>query len=256
MGALHAGHAALFDQARRENNFVVASIFVNPLQFDQKQDLARYPRTLERDLELCAQHGVDLVFAPTASEIYPQEPLTFVDSPVLAEHLCGAHRPGHFRGVATVVLKLLNLVAPERAYFGEKDAQQLAIIRRMVSDLNVPVEIVGVPTVREDDGLALSSRNQLLTPDQRRIAPALYRALDAARSQLDSGERSADAIRSAARAVLAGEPEIKVEYFEVSDPETLQPLAEVTGHALVAAAVFLGTIRLIDNVLWTGLPHH
>src|SRR5580658_7038314 len=203
MGALHRGHAALLDAARRENDFVVASIFVNPIQFDRPEDLEKYPRTMEDDLRMCESYGVEVVFAPHAADLYPREQLTFVESPVLSAGLCGAHRPGHFRGVATVVMKLFNIVQPERAYFGEKDAQQLAIIRRMVEDLNVPVVVVPVPTVREEDGLALSSRNKHLTPAQRTIAPVLFRALQAARARIEKGERSTAAIREAALATLA-----------------------------------------------------
>lgn len=171
MGALHAGHQALLDAARRQNDVVVASIFVNPLQFNRKEDLETYPRTMEEDLRVCDRSGVDFVFAPKQDDLYPDQQRTFVESPVLSEHLCGQFRPGHFRGVATVVLKLFNIVQPDRAYFGEKDAQQLAIIRRMVQDFNLPLTIVPVPTVREPDGLAISSRNQLLTPEQRAVAP-------------------------------------------------------------------------------------
>ena len=171
MGALHRGHAKLLEIARAENDLLVASIFVNPMQFDRKEDLENYPRTMEEDLRICDSRGVDLVFAPSAADLYPREQLTFVESPSLSAHLCGAHRPGHFRGVATVVLKLFNIVQPDRAYFGEKDAQQLAIIRRMVADLNVPVTVVPVPTVREADGLALSSRNKHLTASSARLRP-------------------------------------------------------------------------------------
>src|SRR5580698_4027552 len=188
MGALHRGHAALLDIARRENDFVVVSIFVNPIQFDRAEDLEKYPRTMEEDLRVCESCGVDLVFAPSDGDLYPREQLTFVESSVLSAGLCGAHRPGHFRGVATVVLKLLNIVQPDRACFGEKDAQQLAVIRRMVRDLNLPVEIVGVPTVREPDGLALSSRNRRLSPAERSIAPVLYRALRAVAVRIEAGE--------------------------------------------------------------------
>jgi pantoate--beta-alanine ligase len=190
MGALHAGHAALIDRARAECRTVVVSIFVNPLQFDRDDDLRRYPRALDVDLELCAAHGVDLVFAPSSAEVYPFPPVCTVDVARLADHLCGPHRPGHFRGVATVVLKLFQMAQPDRAYFGEKDAQQLAIVRRMVADFNVPVQIVGVPTVREVDGLAISSRNTHLTAEERALAPALYRALSLAAREAESGETS------------------------------------------------------------------
>lgn len=248
MGALHRGHAALLDAARRQNHFVVASIFVNPIQFDRQEDLAKYPRTLEEDLRVCHAHDVDLVFAPSVTDLYPGEQLTLVESPLLSTHLCGAHRPGHFRGVATVVLKLLNIVQPDRAYFGEKDAQQLAIIRRMVEDLNVPVSIVPVPTVREPDGLALSSRNQHLTPHERAIAPILSRALQAAAHSIERGARDARALRDTALQTFAPYPEARVEYFEFVDPGTLQPVDPIEGPVLIAAAMWLGATRLIDNI--------
>ena len=250
MGALHSGHAVLLETARRENDVVVASIFVNPLQFDRKDDLEAYPRTMQQDLQICADRRVDLVFAPSAADLYPQEQLTFVDSPFLSRHLCGEFRPGHFRGVATVVLKLFNIVQPDRAYFGEKDAQQLAIIRRMVADLNVPTRIVAVPTVREPDGLALSSRNKLLTPAERAIAPVLSRVLHEAIRSIESGTRSADLIEQSAIALLASYPEVRVEYFKVADPGTLEPVRQIAGPALIAAAIWLGTTRLIDNICW------
>lgn len=252
MGALHAGHVALLDTARRANDVVVTSIFVNPLQFDRRDDLDAYPRTWEADLKICEQAGVNFVFAPTEIDLYPAAQLTFVESPVLSQHLCGAFRPGHFRGVATVVLKLFNVVQPDRAYFGEKDAQQLAIIRRMVQDLDVPVEVVPVATVREPDGLALSSRNRLLTAEQRKIAPVLSRALFTAVELLNAGERSVAAIREQALALFASCAEARVEYFELADPKVLAPLQEVSGPALIAAAMWLGPVRLIDNVSWPG----
>jgi pantoate--beta-alanine ligase len=250
MGALHAGHAALFDAARRENDFVVASIFVNPLQFDRSEDLERYPRTMEHDLFVCDEHGVDLVFAPASADIYPAQQLAFVDVPALTESLCGRFRPGHFRGVATVVLKLLNLVQPDRAYFGEKDAQQLAVIRRMVQDLNVPAAIVPVPTVREPDGLALSSRNKHLSLAERAIAPVLSRALHQAHELLRNKVLSVAQIRKSVLPLFAAHPEIKLEYFEITDPNTLEPLDHVDGSALIAAAMWLGSTRLIDNLSW------
>jgi pantoate--beta-alanine ligase len=252
MGALHRGHAKLLEIARQENDFVVASIFVNPIQFDRKEDLENYPRTMDDDLRLCDSCGVDLVFAPSATDLYPHEQLTFVESPALSAHLCGAHRPGHFRGVATVVLKLFNIVQPHRAYFGEKDAQQLAIIRRMVADLNVRVTVVPVATVREEDGLALSSRNKHLTEEQRKIAPVLSWALRTAAELIDKGERSAAAICRAGLKVLARQPEARVEYFEVTDPETLTPVEQIEGPVLIAGAIWLGSTRLIDNISWPG----
>ncbi|MDQ2776518.1 MAG: pantoate--beta-alanine ligase [Acidobacteriota bacterium] len=252
MGALHAGHAKLLETARRQNDIVVASIFVNPLQFDRKDDLEAYPRTMQQDLGICAAAGVELVFAPTPADLYPHEQLTFVESPALSQHLCGEFRPGHFRGVATVVLKLFNIVQPDRAYFGEKDAQQLAIIRRMVADLNVPVTIVSVATVREPDGLAFSSRNKHLTLAQRAIAPVLSGALGNAVYSIDNGERSADYIEKAATAFLASYPEVRVEHFKVTNPGTLAPVQRIDGPVLIAAAIWLGATRLIDNVSWPG----
>ncbi len=251
MGALHRGHAALLEAARHENGFVVASIFVNPIQFDRPEDLENYPRTMEDDLRMCESRGVDLVFAPSAAGLYPREQTTFVESPLLSAHLCGAHRPGHFRGVATVVLKLFNIVQPDRAYFGEKDAQQLAIIRRMVEDLNVPVTVVPVATVREEDGLALSSRNKHLTAAQREIAPVLSRALRMAVDAMERGERRVSVVREMALGTFARYPEAGVEYFEIADPETLQPVESVQGPVLVAGAIWLGTTRLIDNMRYT-----
>ena len=245
MGALHLGHRRLLEIARRETETVVASIFVNPTQFDRQDDLDRYPRPLSRDLEICGEAGVDIVFAPPAAEMYPQTQLTWVEAPSLTEHLCGPGRPGHFRGVATVVMKLLQIVQPDRAYFGEKDAQQLAVIRRMVKDLNVPVTIVPVATVRESDGLAMSSRNQHLSPAERETATALCRALFAARELVESGEPSPAVIQSAVAPQLAG---IRVEYFSIVDPETLQPVTRIDCPVLIAGAIWLGSTRLIDNV--------
>ncbi len=248
MGALHAGHGRLMEEARRESACVAVSIFVNPIQFNQSEDYQRYPRTVETDLAFCEERGVDLVFAPPLDEMYPLPPVTFVEVGGLTEHMEGRFRPGHFRGVATVVMKLLQIAQPERAYFGEKDAQQLAVVRRMVKDLNVPVEIVGVPTVREPDGLALSSRNQLLSAEERRIAPRLYQALCAAEQRIATGEKYAEAAKRAALETLAGEPRIRVEYVEVAGDEDMQPVEHVGGPVRIAAAVWLGRTRLIDNV--------
>ena len=248
MGALHEGHASLIRQARAECEVVVVSIFVNPLQFDNKDDLARYPRVLTADLLLCEQLGVDIVFAPSDAEMYPEPPVCTVDVGPLADHLCGRFRPGHFRGVATVVLKLLEIVQPDVAYFGEKDAQQVAIIKRLIADFNLPVALVEVPTVREPDGLALSSRNRHLQPDERPLAVSLYRALDDARQQILNGERSSAAIRAAALARLPAASSLRVEYFDVVDPSTLQPVDVISGPVRIAAAMWVGRIRLIDNV--------
>jgi pantoate--beta-alanine ligase len=250
MGALHAGHAKLIEIARAECAIVVVSIFVNPLQFGPAEDYSRYPRTLTADLEVCSKHEVDLVFAPSVEDIYPQPQVTFVDVTRVSEHLCGAFRPGHFRGVATVVAKLFNIVQPDRAYFGQKDLQQLAVVRRLVADLNMAITIVGVPTVREPDGLALSSRNRYLTIDQRRIAITLYRALQHAQELIRGGERDASKVREAATAVLKKEPEIRMEYFEIVDPDKMQPITGIiAGPVCAAGAIWLGNTRLIDNVL-------
>ena len=253
MGALHAGHAKLMERARTDCGEVVVSIFVNPLQFDRQDDLDEYPRAMDADVALCERLGVDAVFAPAVREMYPVPVACEVDVRGLADHLCGAHRPGHFRGVATVVLKLFGIVQPDVAYFGEKDAQQLAVIRRMVADLNVPVRIVGVETVRESDGLALSSRNLRLTAGERRIAPSLYRALQAAASAVEAGIADADAIRQRARAEIPGDPSLRLEYLDLVD-ENMQPVARVTGRVTVAAALWVGATRLIDNI--TTAPRH
>ncbi len=252
MGALHAGHLKLMQEARRENNFVVVSIFVNPLQFDRKDDLDRYPRTLAADMAVCSTVPVDLVFTPSAAELYPREQRAFVDVPGLTNHLCGAFRPGHFRGVATVVAKLFNIVRPDRAYFGEKDAQQLAVIRRMVEDLNMPVAVVGIPTVREPDGLALSSRNKHLTAEQRQLATLLPQMINEARSRLDEGERSASTIREALEPMFRTHADVRLEYFEIVEPSTLAPVERIDGPVLIAGAIWVGSTRLIDNMRWPG----
>jgi pantoate--beta-alanine ligase len=249
MGALHAGHGSLIDQARQETGCVVVSIFVNPIQFDRRGDFDHYPRTLEGDLAFCRARRVDLVFAPEEEEMYHGAQHAFVEVTGLTEHLCGRFRPGHFRGVATVVLKLLNIVQPDRAYFGQKDAQQLAVIRRLIRDLNVPVEIVAVPTVREPDGLAISSRNRRLTPEQREAAPVLYQALLVAQQLIWAGAAAPAQVKAAAEAVLERQPSVRVEYLEIVDPEEIQPVSRISGPALVAAAIWLDAIRLIDNVL-------
>ena len=248
MGALHPGHEALIGAARRECGIVVVSIFVNPLQFGPNEDYARYPRTLEKDVEICRRQGTDVVFNPSPDEMYPLPPLTFAQVTRVSEHLCGKFRPGHFRGVATVVLKLFNIIRPDRAYFGEKDMQQLAVIRRMVADLNIPVDIAAVPTVREPDGLAISSRNQHLNSAERKAAPVLYRALEEAVKRTRSGERDASKVREAAIAILESEPLVRVEYLEIVDPTEIQPLSTISDSVRIAAAVWIGGTRLIDNV--------
>lgn len=248
MGALHAGHVELIRRARRESDCVVVSIFINPIQFDRKEDFERYPRPVDEDMRVCESEQVDLVFAPRAAEMYPQPQRAFVEVESLTDHLCGAFRPGHFRGVATVVTKLFNVVQPGRAYFGEKDAQQLAVIRRMVADLNMPLTIVEVPTVREQDGLAISSRNAHLSDEERRIAPIVYQALAAARDLIASGERDAAVVKRKALAVME-QPAVRVEYFEVVDREEMQPVERIEKPVRIAAAVWVGKTRLIDNVL-------
>lgn len=249
MGALHEGHGRLMDNARAENGFVAASIFVNPIQFDRKDDYDKYARTLPEDLAFCEARGVDLVFAPDAAEMYPEPQRTFVEVSGVSDELEGRFRPGHFRGVATVVAKLFQIIQPDRAYFGEKDAQQLAVIERMVTDLNMPITIVPVPTVREADGLALSSRNRRLTPEERSVAPLLYRALEAARRQIEAGCRSPDTARECGMAVLREESRFRVEYFEIVDPAGMSPVERITGTVRILTAAWLGRTRLIDNVL-------
>jgi pantoate--beta-alanine ligase len=249
MGALHRGHARLIEQARQNGGSVAVSIFVNPLQFDREEDLERYPRTLEADIRVCNDLAVDLVFVPSAAEMYPAPPLCTVEVRYISDRLCGRFRPGHFAGVATVVAKLFQIVQPDSAYFGEKDAQQLAVIRRMVIDLNIPVEIVGVPTVRESDGLALSSRNSRLTAEERRRAPVLYQALRTAERAIAAGELDARAVERTAAATIPQDTALRLEYLEVVDPTDLQPVQTVAGRVLVAAAMWIGSTRLIDNLL-------
>ena len=249
MGALHPGHRRLIEVARRDNDTVVVTVFVNPTQFNRRDDLARYPRALGDDVAVCQETGVDFVFAPDSAEMYPREQLVWVDVPALTGHLCGPARPGHFRGVATVVMKLFQIVQADRAYFGEKDAQQLALIRCMVRDLNVPVEIVPVPTVREPDGLAMSSRNQRLTKEERELATTLSQALFTAEDAVQSGEHSVERIQTAVRPLFHQHPEIRLEYFSIVDPETLAPVEAIEGPVLIAGAMWVGATRLIDNVL-------
>jgi pantoate--beta-alanine ligase len=249
MGALHEGHLSLIALARRHADRVVASVFVNPVQFDRVDDFARYPRDLERDGALLAGAGADVLFAPDVSEVYPPGSQTFVTVEQLAQPLCGAHRPGHFRGVATVVLKLLTIVQPDVAVFGEKDYQQLALIRRMVRDLFLDVDVLGAPIIREADGLAMSSRNRHLDPDERHAARCLAAALDAAEEKMAAGDRDASTVLAAASAAIAGEPRARVDYVSLVDPESLAPVTIVDERALLALAVWIGSTRLIDNRL-------
>ncbi len=256
MGYLHEGHLALVAAARASvgaAGFVVMSVFVNPLQFGAGEDLERYPRDLPHDAGLAAARGVDLLFSPTTEQMYPAgEPQVQVVPGEMAGRLCGAFRPGHFRGVLTVVAKLFNLVQPDVAIFGRKDFQQAVLIRRMTRDLDFPIEIVVAPTVREGDGLALSSRNIYLSPPDRQAALALSRALSAARSAFAGGERDASTLLAGARAVLAAEPRVRVQYLELVDPETLEPVEQADGRSVLAVAAHLGGTRLIDNTALAG----
>ncbi len=249
MGALHQGHLSLVERARAENDHVVVSIFVNPTQFAAGGDFDKYPRPLERDLELLEAFDVDLVFAPLNQEIYPPNFQTSVSVEEITKPLEGAMRPGHFRGVATVVTKLFNILQPDRAYFGQKDAQQVAAIKQLVRDLNMPVEIVVGETMREADGLAMSSRNAYLSPEDRNAASVLYRALCAARDAWERGECDGEKLRGVMRDVLTQEPHALVEYVSAADPETLHELNEIQSGVLLSMAVRFGTTRLIDNVL-------
>lgn len=249
MGWLHAGHVSLVERARRESATVVVSIFVNPRQFGEASDFHRYPRNEARDLAACETAGVDLVFAPTVDEVYPPGFDTLVSVGAIADPLEGAARPGHFDGVATVVAILFALVGAERAYFGLKDYQQIAVIRRMALDLALPTEVVPCPTVREPDGLAMSSRNARLTPAGRAAASVLHRALAAGASMVRGSEPDAEAVRAAMRAVLAGEPAADLDYVSVADPDTLDELTTLAGRALLSLAVRVEGVRLIDNEL-------
>ena len=247
MGYLHEGHLSLVRRAREECDHVVVSIFVNPTQFGPREDLSKYPRDLDRDLSLLEPLGVDLVWMPTAESMYPPGYQTWVEVEGITRPLEGSMRPGHFRGVTTVVAKLFNAVQPHKAYFGQKDAQQAAVIRQMTRDLNFPIEIVVCPIVREPDGLAMSSRNVYLDPEQRKAATVLSRSLRAAKEAYEKGERDAEKLRGKMKEVLAGEPLAEVQYVSCADYDTLEELETVTGKALLSMAVFMGKTRLIDN---------
>ncbi len=249
MGYLHAGHISLVEKARAENDLVGASIYVNPTQFGPREDLAAYPRDLDRDLRLLEQSGTDLVWVPNDEEVYPPGYQTYVEVGEVTKVLEGAARPGHFRGVATIVAKLFNIFLPDRAYFGQKDAQQVAVIRQMIRDLDFPVELIVCPIVREADGLALSSRNVYLTNQQRAAAPVLYHALSAARAAWEAGERDGERLRAAMGLVLDGEPQAQPEYVSAADPETLAELGRASRGVLLSMAVRIGKARLIDNLL-------
>ena len=252
MGALHEGHLSLTRQARADNATMAASIFVNPTQFGANEDFAAYPRNFELDLELLAAQGSDLVFAPPPSEVYPDGFDTWIEPGAVAEGMEGAARPGHFRGVATVVAKLFTITRPDRAYFGQKDGQQVAVIRKMNDDLNLGVQVVTMPTIREPDGLALSSRNAYLTPEQRAVAPVVYQALQAAESLWQAGERDSTRLQAAALSILQSEPQLSaVDYVSVVDATTMAPLetANDAQPVMIATAARLGSVRLIDNVV-------
>ena len=254
MGALHAGHMALVERARRESSQVVTSIFVNPTQFGPKEDLAKYPRTFEADSQKLSDAGVDTIFAPQPTDIYPPGFRTYVNVDGLSDRLEGRSRPGHFRGVATVVLKLFEIVQPTYAYFGRKDAQQVRIITQMARDLNLDVEIVICPIVREPDGLALSSRNVYLTPDERKAALVLNRALTAARDELASGTRDTLSIQSAIQKIFAAEPLATLDYAEIVDADTFEPVGRVSRPCYILLAAHLGKTRLIDNLYLEPSP--
>jgi len=248
MGYLHRGHLALVKQARIENSSVIVSIYVNPIQFGPKEDFSTYPRDLSNDLELLREEGTDIVFVPSDNEMYPRGFSSWVDVEKVAETLEGASRPGHFRGVATVVAKLFNIVQPTRAYFGQKDAQQVVVIKRMVTDLNLGIDIVVVPTVREEDGLAMSSRNIYLSPAERKTATILFKALTLARHLRQSGENDADKLRGQMTSLIRKEPLAQIDYVSIADTKTLEELNLIDRPALVSLAVLIGKNRLIDNM--------
>jgi len=249
MGALHIGHISLIEAAKKRCDFVVVSIFVNPTQFGAGEDFEKYPRPLAADLKICRKAGVDVVFAPTAKEMYGDGNLTWVDVEKLTGLLCGQFRSGHFRGVATVCAKLFNIVLPNIAFFGQKDAQQAAVIKRMVADLNMPLKIIVCPTVRQPNGLAVSSRNQYLTPVQKKDATLLYKSLQKCREMVNAGVRNVPEIVTQMRKILNSSPLIEIEYISIVDAETLEAIGRISGRVLVALAVRIGSTRLIDNIL-------
>ena len=249
MGALHEGHLSLVRAAKARCDVLTASIFVNPTQFGPTEDFSKYPRSFERDRELLENEGVELLFAPSVEEMYPEGPVTFVTVEGLSDRLCGKSRPGHFRGVTTVVAKLFHVTQPDLAFFGQKDAAQVAIIRRMVRDLNLGVEIVVCPIVREADGLAMSSRNAYLSQQQRRSALVLSRSLAQAKKLFEQGERCAGKLGAAGRQVFSEEPSVRLDYFQIVNPETLEPVESISAPVLVAVAAFVAGTRLIDNIV-------
>ncbi|HDG61677.1 MAG TPA: pantoate--beta-alanine ligase [Thermotoga sp.] len=252
MGFLHEGHLSLVRRAREENDIVVVSIFVNPTQFGPNEDYESYPRDFERDVKLLKELNVDVVFYPSVEEMYPKDFSTYVEETKLSRYLCGKSRPGHFRGVCTIVTKLFNIVRPTRAYFGQKDAQQFRVIKRMVRDLNMDVELVECPIVREHDGLAMSSRNIYLSDDERAQALALYNSLKLAENLIKSGERDAEVVKNAMKEFLSRYDKVKIDYVEIVDEETLEPVKHIEGKVIVAIACWVGKARLIDNVIVQG----
>jgi pantoate--beta-alanine ligase len=249
MGYLHQGHLALMQEAGKNCDLVIASIFVNPMQFGQGEDYEVYPRDLTRDAQLAESVGVDVIFAPSTADMYPKNYHTFIDIELLTDHLCGLSRPGHFKGVATVVTKLFNIIQPDIAYFGQKDAQQVIVIKRMAADLNMPVEVVCVPTVREEDGLAMSSRNVYLNEKERQQAPVLYRSLKEAQVLVEQGERNALIIKNRIKEIIFQASLACIDYVEIVDGITVQPVDRLEGKILIALAVRFGQTRLIDNIL-------
>lgn len=249
MGYLHDGHLALVKQARAENSVVVASIFVNPTQFGPTEDFKTYPRNTKRDLAMLRKEGADIVFMPSAEDMYPEGYSTWVEVEKVTDRLEGSYRPGHFKGVTTVVAKLFNIVEPTRAYFGQKDAQQALVIKKMVADLNMNLEVIVAPTVRESDGLAMSSRNIYLNPQERQAATVLFKALTLAQNMLTKGDRNAESIRQKMTALISKEPLAKIEYVSIADAETLEELSKIDRPALASLAVRIGKTRLIDNIL-------
>lgn len=250
MGYLHEGHKSLIDRAVKDNDRVVVSVFVNPMQFGPAEDLASYPRDLNRDAALCEAAGADLIFHPEPENMYSDDFSSFIDMNTLTKGLCGKSRPVHFRGVCTVVGKLFNIVQPDKAYFGQKDAQQLAVIRHMVNDLNFNLEIVGCPIIREADGLAKSSRNTYLSPEERQAALILSRSLERGRELIEAGERNAETIKQAVTELIQTEPLARIDYVELVDWNTLEPVEQITGPVLNAIAVYIGKTRLIDNHIY------
>lgn len=252
MGALHEGHLSLVRAAKKQSEVVFVSIFVNPTQFGPHEDFSKYPRMFERDCELLQSEGVDVLFAPAVDEMYPKGAITFVTVEGLSDKLDGVSRPGHFRGVTTVVSKLFNIIEPHLAFFGQKDAAQVAIVGRMVRDLKSPVEVVVCPIVREPDGLAMSSRNAYLNPAERKQALILRKSLLCAEELFRTGEHRADQLVQAAQRIFAQDASVRLDYFQIVDPDTLEPLDSISGRALVAVAAYVGNTRLIDNTILSG----